>query len=295
MLFEDQVLVAPPAMLFRYIGHSAESFFQDPVLRFTSPRFFNDPFELMPVLAPKVTNENLEFLRKHNEIPASISRRNLREQIVGILKHDISHKYGIFCLSEIPDDLLMWAHYARSHEGCVLGFDRDLLLGLRYKGSPSYAGRVVYTKERQHIDYPTVHAKEDNLKILFSKGDHWKYEREWRMAVKIPLEANEKHRDVGCPTGTIRWVIIGARAGEVNKKNAYIKAIRKNKNLAHVRILIAHRDPSDFCLRISDLSGRSPLNWEKEMLHHSERKMRSRAKPWYEEAAAARGAQRYHI
>jgi hypothetical protein len=56
----------------------------------------------------------LMFLRSMND-----GAPRIREQIYDVLNDSV----GILSLSEIPDDDIMWAHYAESHTGMVLGFD----------------------------------------------------------------------------------------------------------------------------------------------------------------------------
>jgi hypothetical protein len=34
-------------------------------------------------------------------------------------------RIGVLCLSKVPDNLLMWAHYSRSHTGLVVGLEAD--------------------------------------------------------------------------------------------------------------------------------------------------------------------------
>src|SRR5437870_5816759 len=36
----------------------------------------------------------------------------------------VNENLGAFCLTEKPDDLLMWAHYADHHRGAILEFDQ---------------------------------------------------------------------------------------------------------------------------------------------------------------------------
>ena len=35
----------------------------------------------------------------------------------------VNDRYAFFCVSEVPDSPLMWAHYAAAHTGFVVGFD----------------------------------------------------------------------------------------------------------------------------------------------------------------------------
>lgn len=44
-------------------------------------------------------------------------------EINQLAQSTLGSKYGILCLAEAPDNLLMWAHYADCHRGFVVQFD----------------------------------------------------------------------------------------------------------------------------------------------------------------------------
>ena len=91
---------------------------------------------------------------------------------------------GITCLSEVPDSLLMWSHYANNHRGfCV----SDNLLALNQKLQFS-AIPVLYTQERVclrsiPLDQDALNKETMSLFIqsLTSKSPEWSYEKEWRI------------------------------------------------------------------------------------------------------------------
>jgi hypothetical protein len=104
--------------------------------------------------------------------------RNPRNQIV---KNTIQDEYartvrattGIYCVSEIPDDILMWSHYADYHRGVCLEFNGHAKL-------MQHAMQVSYTHDR-----PPIARDDSNVakieKTMLTKSMHWKYEREWRL------------------------------------------------------------------------------------------------------------------
>ena len=104
---------------------------------------------------------------------------------------------GIFSLSETADNELMWAHYANSHEGIALGFERNSgnLLGndvhtipVEYKlDKPTFSGgaSTVASISKQdngalqsHVSFsledPTLRSS------ISTKTPSWDYEKEWR-------------------------------------------------------------------------------------------------------------------
>ena len=109
-------------------------------------------------------------------------------------KHKYAVKYasanlGVLSLSETPDNLLMWAYYAKYHQGYCLEFstqDENPLTKENYLNNSQYTQKVNYNNE-----YPTyktlniMDANKDDLakKLLFHKSEEWQHEKEWRVLV----------------------------------------------------------------------------------------------------------------
>lgn len=91
-------------------------------------------------------------------------------------KVDMLSEIGIYSLSRVPDDILMWSHYANCHRGfCLKFFDdpKDRFIARRQE--------IFYSDE-----YPIVNPIKDNdlvrfTKALLTKAKHWEYEKEWRI------------------------------------------------------------------------------------------------------------------
>ena len=158
---------------------------------FSSPASFNDPFDC------KVwPSFDCSLEQKHNYIERLAQQRHAgdadaaREEVERaladpqffekayshFLEHDIP-TLGVYCLSERPDDILMWSHYAGSHSGICLAFAANYIF-------PECAvERVGYPDSNE---YPTVNfftaSKDEQIKAaLLTKAKHWDYEREWRV------------------------------------------------------------------------------------------------------------------
>lgn len=104
---------------------------------------------------------------------------------------------GIFSLSEIPDNSLMWAHYARDHKGICIGFevthdgalsDEERFLQVRYSDVVPQLDEhfmthlsVTIDKHRHIKTTHQVSFSDPTLRAAIStKGGEWAYEREWR-------------------------------------------------------------------------------------------------------------------
>ena len=83
---------------------------------------------------------------------------------------------GICSLSRVPDDILMWSHYADSHEGfCIKLLDDETNKFIARAQEVSYS--VSYPIVNPIIDDDMARMK----KSLLTKAEHWEYEKEWRI------------------------------------------------------------------------------------------------------------------
>jgi len=149
----------------------------------------------------------------------------------------------VLCLSASPDNLLMWAHYAKSHEGFVLGFDAESGF-LKCPENNHWPQRVVYQETR-----PVVKISKTNFDptgAYFTKSKHWEYEDEYRVIRKPDglqssgVDANEFPTYLfDMPSDVIKEIILGYRIkselkSEIEriKKEKFPRAVLKNASLS---------------------------------------------------------------
>ncbi len=84
----------------------------------------------------------------------------------------LDESFGVLTLSEIPDDILMWSHYANNHEGICLEFDPRLHPGAFPRLSPV----------RYQEAYPYIPTFFPDVVQLLSKKKTAKYELLLHMA-----------------------------------------------------------------------------------------------------------------
>lgn len=114
---------------------------------------------------------------------------------------------GIYSLSRKPDDILMWSHYANSHEGfCVQFLDDDYELFI------ARAQKVVYSEE-----YPIVNRIIDDdmttlEKSLLTKAKRWEYEEEWRI-----IDHKDGPSIKQFPSHLLKGVIFGCKMSDKYK------------------------------------------------------------------------------
>ncbi|MCL6102466.1 MAG: DUF2971 domain-containing protein [Bacteroidetes bacterium] len=111
-------------------------------LWFGVPKNQNDPFEGEFVTKDYYSLPKEHMIRFYYESsPELLNKNNLQEKIdeinnnpfvfhrdvYTILKKRLKEHYGISCFSYVKDNVLMWSHYANSHKGFCVIFDKDIL------------------------------------------------------------------------------------------------------------------------------------------------------------------------
>ncbi len=161
-----------------------------------------------PEAKASISTSLVEYLRSLND-----AAPRLREQLYEVLNAHV----GILSLSEVPDDVLMWAHYADNHRGMVLDFDEQhaFFTGRRSATDEFFHLRkVVYGDLALARSLSTVNRDA----FLISKGQQWAYEREWRMlaplkdATRSISVSNDSVHLFGFPAQALLSVTLGARA-----------------------------------------------------------------------------------
>lgn len=159
---------------------------------FPSPRLFNDPFDCKILHVEHNTNDYVwrkDLYRIATKFKPEMSRQQKREwsrniikqgrhrdpeivrSIFGGLQQRID-KHGVLCLSSVPDNILMWSHYADSHKGICLEFDANNNFFAR-------ASPVTYSDQCPCERFPAM--GNFNVDIFYTKSKLWSYEKEWRI------------------------------------------------------------------------------------------------------------------
>jgi hypothetical protein len=89
---------------------------------------------------------------------------------------DLIAKFGVLSLTEDPMSQLMWAHYASSGTGFVVGFYANHSFFHASKdAAKNVLRKVTYTDDRTENFWSNPYF------LFLVKNKHWEYEREWRM------------------------------------------------------------------------------------------------------------------
>lgn len=225
-------------MLYKYVSLSRKSILEDGLIRFSQPSVFNDPFDLNPnfslmaeedfinpnndpnggrhAATPVAINLMMETLAlgiqaETSKYAGSPGTYALRPN--AIARSTLDSMYGVLSLTNSPENLLMWTHYADSHNGFVLQLDESH----EFFGSKSIDGvefgltKVEYSDSRPVLTHRSIKSPT----VLYRKSPEWTYENEWRLV--RPLSDADKTIDskpypialFQIPFEAIKGVIVG--------------------------------------------------------------------------------------
>lgn len=124
----------------------------------------------------------------------------------------------MFCVSEDRDNLLMWAHYAKDHTGCVFEFwslpDEDNALSVAKAVDyvdvpPPFFTEIEWLDDFMGIRKLDITAL--SRRYAYAKSSHWAYEREWRIWYPF-AKSPTQYDDVPVRVSELRALYIGCRA-----------------------------------------------------------------------------------
>ncbi|MGE0931781.1 DUF2971 domain-containing protein [Peijinzhouia sedimentorum] len=139
-------------------------------------------------LLPQFHPENL------TKILLSRTSEQLNINISELLKKSWNKHFGVLSLTQSHDNIPMWSHYSKNHEGFVIEFDPKNIFFTSTKkdaGLNRYLKEVEYTPERRNINlFESGDTEFDILnriasEIFFTKSIHWSDEREVRVVDKL--------------------------------------------------------------------------------------------------------------
>lgn len=161
----------------------------------------------------------------------------------------------VLCLSEVPDSLLMWSHYAEHHTGAVLKFDtRSDTAGYFAMARP-----VVYEKELPSFEHPRslvrrylglpVDIDRWTSRQFFTKSVEWAYEKEWR--VMATPEMREQGEVVPFQQGCLAAIYLGCRVTTSKVRSLLDLVIDKHYP---TDVYVAVKDEAEFALSFVPVS-----------------------------------------
>jgi len=206
----------------------------------------------------------IEKFSSYKKVLETLNYEDVKKSAKELVVYLLANQIGIFCLSDIHNNLLMWSHYADSHKGIVIGFDRDYELFNLKINDFTKLRKVKYTSDRPHVNFKlTNHSIEENMKlaekIYFTKSSEWEYELEYRV-IKIldHVTKTENYDQNEFPIhlfpfseSAIKSVIIGDR---VTKENiTKVLDTLSTNNYDHVEIFYAFLTDNKYKLELKKI------------------------------------------
>lgn len=236
---------------------AAEAMFEK-VLPEETARSYDELSREIRSLVPKETWEALVRVR-YEQVRSGLHplMESFAALVKGLITRELDRLVGVLSLSEVPDNLLMWAHYTANHAGFVLGFDpRDPYFDRRRALTDEFRHlrRVVYRDNRPQALMVDL----EGADLFLTKSAHWAYEREWR--VLEPLVGAKKVIDrkpypiylFEYPATALAEVILGARM-EGQTKVAITKHLCQPE-FKNVLLQQATLDDREFAVRLKEVA-----------------------------------------
>jgi Protein of unknown function (DUF2971) len=243
--------------LYKYLSPERLDVLRYERIRFSQPNVFNDPFELSTTVG-SIFGEGV------NPLEQAAAATDLGNQLLGMvekvaskgLQETVARQFGVLTLTERPDNLLMWAHYARNHEGFVLEvdathafFDRPAAVG----GRTHRVGKVAYSQTRPAVALTGY----KGVEALFVKSAEWEYEQEWRMV--LPLSESIQTIETPwppihlfpLPPAALSGVILGCRMTAVSRTEI-LSMLANEERYAHIAVRQANLEDRTFALRLTE-------------------------------------------
>ena len=168
---------------------------------------------------------------------------------------------GVLCLTRERDSLIMWAHYANNYKGFVIEFNDKHEFFHEKDSQMSDLGHVrpvEYSQDRpNHVSFTDLRAAE----IFFLKSVEWRYEEEWRMLKRLPIEdADKVTRDAdgqpiylfSFPPECITGLIFGSRMPD-DVRNKFLEFLSTDRRYSDVKSYQAILDEKKFMLNIEPI------------------------------------------
>lgn len=186
------------------------------------PDLLNDPFEGDFIIKnyKRLHNEScvraLLILTKSNDLDEDFKvmindKNSFLKKLYEYINNEIKNNYGSTSFSKNCENLKMWSHYADSHKGFIIIFDREMLESIIVDGATKiidieYTGLPEIFVEHQSNNFII----RDYGKMLTKKLSDWNNEDEVRIIMKHEYKY-DFHRFLKFNRNCIKGIIYGSR------------------------------------------------------------------------------------
>lgn len=193
----------------------------------------------------------------------AIEGNDLGVDYSSLLKESWNNKFGVLSLSKSYDNLTMWSHYTRNHEGFVIEFNPSNYYFNKAKNEYDLLRRlneVKYSEIRPKLTLIDSNMGEEEMlesliqNILLTKSKHWEYEEEVRFIQTlddsdkvIKIDEQEIHL-FGFDSSAIKCVLLGVNISTSFKNN--LLQILNEPRYLHVNIFQGVLSKSDYKIEL---------------------------------------------
>jgi hypothetical protein len=244
-------------MVYKYLHSDRIPIFDDFLIRFTQPKYLNDPEDCLPLFRIKDINNYVTKIADRNLFKAfsfgatinniaqmkqgliheySVNPNIILDVAKNIFLDNVNNVLGILCLSKSPFIKLLWSYYCDSYKGFVLEFnEKHEFFNRRINDRPD-CGKlydVKYEKTRPIIYVDDLKVNSD---MFITKIEDWKHEQEVRLFRELKNCDKKLTGDVHLfqiPKAAITKVIFGLRFDPKTQLDI-VKKITKDPELSHV-------------------------------------------------------------
>ncbi|MEB3754123.1 DUF2971 domain-containing protein [Acinetobacter sp. MD2(2019)] len=196
--------------------------FKKCLLKFTPPKFFNDPFDCVADIifeSEDKTNRSLEISEK--------------------MQFNLASKLSVTCFNNDPLSILMWSHYADSHKGFLVEFRiphpfiapvPSCLNFLAVKYTNNFP-QVLINSKNYFENLNGNQMLELVSHLYLTKSKEWSYEKEFRVLSWDYDSNNFQTLLKAIPPICISSVVLGAKLEkDSNNRKEVIKVIEEFNN-----------------------------------------------------------------
>lgn len=217
------------------------------------------PEDALAIVQPLLMSIFNEFVGLESE--------GMKEQFQDALQKDMNSRFGLLCLTEKPDNELMWSHYADSHKGFAIGFKTEHPFFSQRKTERDQTNclqKVIYTNKRPSLALVNPDVSEEEAiatlvrEIFLKKSIKWKYEKEWRI-IKLLNEADlvkqiseEQIYLFNYPIDCIDRIVIGAKCSSTQKMEI-LSFIKNNAESTSIKLYECILDRTSYKIRLNEI------------------------------------------
>lgn len=228
----------------------------------------NIPFPLIKSLMKNYFDQRKPLIMEMFQNFMTMKSPEFRELAINTIMKSINDTIGILCLSETPDNILMWSHYSANHTGFVIEFDENHSFFDQRKKENEISGhikKVRYSRMRpQIILFDPNLSNEENVEkwikdFFWVKSSDWTYEQEWRITQTfrdwkgIIKETIPPTYLFPMPTDCIKAIIVGCRVKMSDLELLKI-LLKSDSKFSHIIMKKASIDEKQYQINIKEIN-----------------------------------------